>query len=82
MARPHPLLIEPKPLSAVLEALVDKLARLTPQERREVVRAVEERVSVRQPVNRPVAADYLLTASGIVSLGGDAVEDSRALYDG
>lgn len=66
-----------------MEALVEQLARLTSKERQAVVRAVEERVAARSPLaSRPLPVDVLLASSGIVSLGGNAVEDARALYDG
>jgi len=77
----HSLLLDPVPLAPALEALVETLARLSSQERQAVVRAVEKRLAGRSGL-RPLAADVLLAASGVVSLGGNAVEDSRALYDG
>jgi hypothetical protein len=49
-------------------------------------RAVLERL-LQKPVPRlktklaPQPADHLLQLSGIVALGGDAVEDSERLYD-
>jgi hypothetical protein len=71
------------PLAPALEALVEELARLTSKERQTIVRAVEERVAARSSLaSRPLSVDVLLASSGIVSLGGDAVEDARALYDG
>lgn len=75
------LRLELEPLPPPLEALAEQLAELAPSERRAVARVVESRVKARQPTIRPISAARLLTGRGLVALGGDAVEDTLALYD-
>jgi hypothetical protein len=63
----------PKPL----QALVDTLRSLSKDERDLVIQVAQARTKL-----KPVDPRVLLDAAGIVSLGGNAVEDSKALYDG
>ncbi len=60
-----------------LEPLVQQLARLHPDERDLVVRAAATRRR-----HKSVSWQLFEAARGVVSFGGDAVEDSKALYDG
>lgn len=60
-----------------LEPLVRQLAELPKEERREVVAAAEE--TAKPPTLSWSAWD---AAAGVVSLGGNAVEDCDRLYDG
>jgi len=60
--------------------LVKQLASLQPSERELVMHAAE---AASQSGRYPTMSwDVLHEARGVVSLGGDAVEDTRALYDG
>jgi hypothetical protein len=62
-----------------LEPLVRRLAELPDDERREVVAAAEESAATKKPT---LAWSSWDAARGVVSLGGDAVEDCDLLYDG
>ena len=77
MAQPKPT---PDPLVVPdeLKPLVRQLAGLEPGVRNLVVRAAEHEQR-RYPA---VSWELLDAGRGVVSLGGDAVEDCRALYDG
>lgn len=68
---------EPVVVPEALKPLVEALAKLQPAERDLVVRAAE---SSRR--YKAVSWELLEAARGVVSFGGDAVEDCRALYDG
>jgi hypothetical protein len=61
-----------------LEPLVSKLAELSAADRHEVVAAAEDAAAAR-PVLSWESWD---AARGVVSFGGDAVQDSDRLYDG
>ena len=77
-SKPVPgLLAVPK----ALEPLVKQLASLQPSERELVMHAAEaaSQSGGRYPT---MSWEVLEEARGVVSLGGDAVEDTRALYDG
>ena len=64
-----------------LRPLVEQLAALSDADRRKVIDAVQ--ASMRPSVVlRPVPWDVVDRARGIVKLGGNAVEDCNALYDG
>jgi hypothetical protein len=62
-----------------LEPLVRELAELSEEARRDVFAAVEEAKGRNRAT---VAWESFKAASGIVSLGGDAVLDCDRLYDG
>jgi hypothetical protein len=64
-------------LRPALEPLVRQLAELPEEERREVVAAAESAGT--HPV---LSWGSWESARGLVSLGGDAVEDCDRLYDG
>jgi hypothetical protein len=79
-----PSMAQPKlPSELVPEALkplVEQLASLPEEQREAVIHAARcERSTLKL---RAVPWDHLLAAVGKVNLGGDAIEDSRALYDG
>lgn len=76
MAQPRPT-PEPVVVPEALKPLVEQLAKLQPGDRDLVVRAAES-----SPRCRAVTWELLEAARGVVSLGGDAVEDCKALYDG
>jgi hypothetical protein len=69
------------PIPEQLEPLVERLAGLNEQDRELVIRAARRRRRSRV-VLKAVPWDVLWRASGTVSLGGNAVEDANALYDG
>lgn len=77
MAQPKPV-PDPAVVPEALKPLVEQLARLQPSERDLVVRAAE-RVQRRYKV---MSWELFEAARGVVNLGGDAVEDCKALYDG
>jgi hypothetical protein len=57
--------------------LVEQLRQLTPEERGSVIRAANS-----SGENLPaIPWDVFRKAKGVVSLGGNAVEDCEALYD-
>ena len=64
---------------AALEPLVRQLAELADDERRDVVAAAQESASARRPT---LPWSSWEAARGVVSLGGNAVEDCDRLYDG
>jgi len=75
----------PKATSALklperLEPLARQLAELDPSDRELIIRAVQT-TSPRRKL-RGVSWEQLEKLNGIVSLGGNAVEDCKALYDG
>ncbi len=69
-------------LPPALEAIANQLAKLAPRERQAVVRAAENRTETAKSALRPVKASLLLAKRGLVALGGNALEDTQALYDG
>lgn len=64
-----------------LEPLVEKLMDLSEQDRELVIRATSRRRRIQVEL-KPVPWEKLWQASGTVSLGGNAVEDTNAIYDG
>lgn len=64
----------------LLQQLVDKLAGLTERDLELVIRAAR-RKRLSNVELKPVPWEALWRASGTVSLGGDAVEDTNAIYD-
>ena len=72
---------EPVAVPKALEPLVKQLASLAPAERELVVHAAEA-VSHARPTYPAMPWEVLDVARGLASFGGDAVEDTRALYDG
>jgi hypothetical protein len=68
----------PEAVRPELETLVRALAALTDADRRNVVSAAE-RAAVRAPT---LPWDLWERAEGVVTLGGNAVEDCDRLYDG
>jgi hypothetical protein len=65
-----------EPLPEPLQSLVDTLRSLSKDERDLVIQVAQARSKV-----KPVDPRVLLDAAGIVRLGGNAVEDSKALYE-
>lgn len=63
-----------------LEPLARQLAELDPSDRDLIIQAVQAN-SPRRKL-RGVSWEQLEKLKGIVSLGGNAVEDCKALYDG
>lgn len=63
-----------------LEPLVEKLADLSERDRELVVRAARRRTRANIEL-KPVPWDVLWRASGSVSFGGNAVDDTNAIYD-
>lgn len=62
------------------QPLVEQLAALGESDRERIIGAAR---AVARGRGRPtIRRDHLREACGIVSWGGDAVEDTRALYDG
>jgi len=59
--------------------LVEAFRRLSPQQR---VKLLEVLQSLCEPRLRTVPANRLYALTGIVSLGGDALADTEAIYDG
>ncbi len=58
--------------------LIQALKRLSPARRRQLLYQLEAEAS---PVVRVVPAAELDKWTGLISVGGDALEDSRRLYD-
>jgi hypothetical protein len=77
-SRPSPASI---PVPDLLRPLIDKLADLTEQDRELVIRAARHRRRSKVEL-KPVPWHVLVRSSGIVSFGGNAVEDTNAIYDG
>jgi hypothetical protein len=63
-----------------LQPLVKQLVELSEVDRQLVIRAANSQAEPRKL--RTMSWETLDRARGIVSLGGDAVEDCKALYDG
>jgi len=79
MAQPKPT-PDPVLVPEALKPLVEQLAKLSEDERHLVVNAAE-RTASRQRL-RALTTEDLRRLSGVVAMGGNAVEDSDALYDG
>jgi hypothetical protein len=62
-----------------LRSLVEQLATLHAADRERIVRAARRAARERR---RTISWSHLRDARGIVQLGGDAVKDTEALYDG
>ena len=77
MAQPKPSVDDDVPVS--LRPLVDQLATLHAVDRERIVRAARKAARERR---RTVSWSNLRDARGIAHLGGDAVKDTQALYDG
>jgi len=58
--------------------LLDAFRRLPPQRRTELIEKLQ---ALSSPTVRTVPATKLYALTGIVSLGGDAVIDTEAIYD-
>lgn len=63
-----------------LEPLVEKLADLSAADRELVIRAARRKRRTMIEL-KPVPWEVLWQASGTVSLGGNAVEDTNTIYD-
>ena len=59
--------------------LMDAFRRLPPLQREELLRKLQ---SIQEPELHVVFSNRLNELTGLVSLGGDALEDSEAIYDG
>jgi hypothetical protein len=75
----------PKPTSALqlperLEPLARQLAELDPSDRELLFRVVQTHLPHRKL--RTVSWEHLKELKGVVSLGGNADDDCKALYDG
>jgi hypothetical protein len=65
-----------------LRELVHQLAKLPPGEREVVIQAARD-VADEQAASLPtISWESLSSAVGIVSWGGNALDDSEAIYDG
>lgn len=75
---------KPTPDSVVvpeaLKPLVEQLARLNQEDRHLVVEAAERSVPHRR--FRGLSLEELQRLTGVVAIGGNALEDCDALYDG
>ena len=69
------------PLPDALRPLATELAKLSEQERELVISAARAANTTRRP-HPTISWASLMSAKGVVSFGGDAVEDCDALYDG
>jgi hypothetical protein len=68
---------------ARLEELAEELAALSPEDRRRVLAAASRRgPRAAEATTASSAWQQLRSLEGIVSLGGDALEDCAHLYDG
>ena len=63
-----------------LKPLVKGLAELSDQDRELVIRAAKRKRRAKVEL-RPMAWDMLWQARGVVAIGGDAVDDTNAIYD-
>ncbi len=77
MAQPKHM---PEPVPAALKPLVDQLAKLTSEQRRLVVEAAEQTVEPREFVG--LSEQDIQRLTGVVAIGGNALDDCDALYDG
>jgi len=67
------------PLEVPETKLVEAFRRLPPQRRAELLDKLR---ALREPELRTVPASRLYALTGLVSLGGDALVDTEAIYDG
>lgn len=67
------------PVEVSEEELIEAFRRLPVARRAELLDKLQ---ALRQPVLRMVPADRLYELTGLVSLGGDALADTEALYNG
>ncbi len=77
MAQPKHM---PDPVPAALKPLVDQLAGLSSEQRRLVIEAAEQSVRAHESVG--LSEQDIQRLTGIVAIGGNALEDCDALYDG
>lgn len=77
MTQPMPTADDDVP--SELRSLVEQLAALHAADRERIVRAARRAARERR---RTVSWSHLRDARGIAHLGGDAVKDTEALYDG
>ena len=67
---------------ARIEELAEELAALSPEDRHRVLMAVDRRGPIAADTSKKSSAwQRLHGLEGIVSLGGDALEDCARLYD-
>jgi len=59
--------------------LIEAFRRLSPRRRANLLDKLQ---ALRDPILRTVPASRLYDLTGLVSLGGDALADTEALYDG
>jgi hypothetical protein len=59
--------------------LIEAFRRLPPRRRAELLDRLQ---ALREPELRTVPASRLYALTGLVSLGGDALTDTEAIYDG
>ena len=69
------------PIPEPLRPLVDQLVALDEAERTAVIEAATRRAGIRLR-GGPVSWDSVHEARGCVAIGGNAIEDTEALYDG
>ena len=67
------------PVEVSEEELIEAFRRLPPVRREELLDKLQ---ALREPVLRMVPAERLYELTGLVSLGGDALADTEALYNG
>lgn len=67
------------PLEVPETKLVEAFRRLPPQRRAELLDKLR---ALREPELRTVPASRLYALTGLVSLGGNALVDTEAIYDG
>lgn len=68
-------------LPNALQPLADELAKLPPEDREKVIVAARAAANDTKARLRTVSPEHMRAAFGIVSLGGNAVDDVNALYD-
>jgi len=68
----------PIPVELSEVELIEAVRRLSPRRRADLLDKLE---ALREPVVRAVPAKRLYDLTGLVSLGGDALADTEALYD-
>lgn len=79
MAQPKPT-PEPVVVPEALKPLVEQLAALSGDDRHRVIEAAERTVQGRRL--QGVTLEDLRRLTGLVALGGNALDDCDALYDG
>jgi hypothetical protein len=60
------------------EVLIEALQQLSPERRRQLLKQIEGEREL-EPV--PLPTDALKEITGIINIGGDALEDSERIYD-